>query len=251
MTPAPSLHVRRRDGARGRRPLVVLLHGSMDRGAGMAKAMALLGDLDVVRYDRRGYGGSEGLGEVCGVDGHVDDLLTVVDGRRSVVVGHSFGGIVGLTAAARCPDVVVAVAAFEAPMPWSAWWPSGTPGGTAAAAGDGAAAAEAFLRRMLGDARWEAMPGREKRLREGAALVAELASVRSGPPPYDVASLSIPVVAGRGTESPPHLRRAAEELAAAAPLGELVVIPGADHGAHLTHPGEFAAFARRAVDRAG
>jgi pimeloyl-ACP methyl ester carboxylesterase len=60
----------------------------------------------------------------------------------------------------------------------------------------------------------------------------------------------VPVVAGRGTRSGPHLQRAAEELAAAVPDGELVVIEGADHGAHLTHPAEFAAFARRAVDKA-
>lgn len=243
----PVLDVRRRDGAGGTGPLVVLLHGSMDRGAGMARTMAQLRDLDVVRYDRRGYGASEGLGDVVGIDGHVDDLLAVVDGRPSVVVGHSYGGIVGLTAASRRPSVVVAVAAFEAPMPWAPWWPSSSPGQTAARAGDGAAAAEAFLRRMLGDERWESMPGRDKRLREGEALMAELLSVSGeAPPPYDVSTLPVPVVAGRGTGSGPHLQRAAEELAASA-AGSLVVIEGADHGAHLSHPVEFAAFARRAV----
>ena len=243
--------MRRRDGRAGGGPQVVFVHGSMDRGAGMARTMSALPDLDVVRYDRRGYGGSEGVAEVCGIEGHVDDLLSVLDGRPSVVVGHSFGGIVGLTAATREPSVVLAVASFEAPMPWVPWWPGSTPGGAAAAAGgDGAAAAEGFLRRMLGDERWESLPGREKRLREGAALIAEITSVRSGDGPYDPDTVPVPVVSGRGTCSAAHLQRAAGELADRAPNAELVVIDGADHGAHLSHPVEFAAFARRAVDAA-
>lgn len=112
--------------------------------------------------------------QACGVDGHVDDLVSVLDGRPSVVVGHRFGGIVGLVAARREASVVRAVAAFEAPMPWAPWWPGSTPGGPAAA--------EAFLRRMIGDERWDALPGREKRLREGAALIAEITSVRTTAP---------------------------------------------------------------------
>lgn len=60
----------------------------------------------------------------------------------------------------------------------------------------------------------------------------------------------MPVVAGRGARSAAQLQRAADELAAAAPDGELVLLDGADHGAHLTHPAELAAFARPAVDGA-
>jgi pimeloyl-ACP methyl ester carboxylesterase len=45
--------------------------------------------------------------------------------------------------------------------------------------------------------------------------------------------------------------RATDELARTAPRGELRVVEGADHGAHLTHPNEFADLIRRALERAG
>jgi pimeloyl-ACP methyl ester carboxylesterase len=40
------------DGA----PLVVLVHGSMDRNSAFARCAGLLRDLHTIRYDRRGYG---------------------------------------------------------------------------------------------------------------------------------------------------------------------------------------------------
>lgn len=247
--PSIGQSVSRRAGTGDGGPLVVLLHGSMDRGASMARVAAELADLDSVRYDRRGYGRSVEAG-ACGIDGHVEDLCHVVGERPSVLVGHSYGGVVALAAAARRPDLVLAVAAYEAPMPWCDWWPSTTAGGAAARSEDGRAAAEGFLRRMLGDERYERLPEstRAKRGREGDALVTELRSVRSGGAPYDPRALVVPVVAARGTRSGAHLRRAAEVLAAEVPGGELVVLEGADHGAHLSQPAAFATLVvRRAV----
>ena len=244
------LDLRAHDG-RGADPLVILVHGSMDRGAAFARVMAELSDLDVCRYDRRGYGGSVHEGEGVGLEGHVADLLDLAGGRRCVVVGHSFGGVVALVAAARHPGTVTAVAAYEAPMPWRAWWPTDSAGTRAARRADEGAsapvAAEGFLRQVLGDERFLSLPGREQRLAEGVALVAELRSLQHGPAPYDARTLPVPVVAGTGTRSDGHMRRAATVLAEEAPHGELFVLEGADHGAHLRQPAAFAAFARRAV----
>lgn len=218
----------------------------------MARVAGKLRDLHVVRYDRRGYGRSRAAGVSREVAGHVADLLSVVAGRRVagqpvVVVGHSYGGVVALTAAAQDPELVSAVGTFEAPMPWLPWWPAGP-----SAAGDGPVdpgdAAEAFLRRMLGDDRWEAMPssGRRDRRDEGPALVADMASLRSGGPPFDLGSLHVPVVAGYGSRSGDHQRRAAALLAERTG-GEVVPVGGAQHGAHLSHPVAFAELVRRAV----
>jgi pimeloyl-ACP methyl ester carboxylesterase len=236
---------------------VVLLHGSMDRAASWARVAGELRDHHVARYDRRGYGRSPEGGPPGGLAAHVDDLLTVVDGRPSVAVGHSYGGVVALVAAERRPDLVRGVVAFEAPMPWREWWPRTTPGGVAvshdAAGSDAGDAAEAFLRRMLGDERWEALPAptRRQRRAEGVALVAELSSLRGGPPPYVPERIEVPVVVGRGTRSPPHLREAADVLAAEVRRGELHVVAGASHGAHRSHPAELAALVRRALVLAG
>ena len=70
-------------------PIVVFVHGSMDRSSGFARVTRHLHDVPTLRYDRRGYGRSLaalGEGPGIGVDGHVDDLLAVLDGRPAVVV---------------------------------------------------------------------------------------------------------------------------------------------------------------------
>jgi pimeloyl-ACP methyl ester carboxylesterase len=236
------------DGA----PLVVLVHGSMDRSAAFARTRRHLRDLHVVVYDRRGYGRSAGLG-APDIEGHADDLLAVIGGRPCVVVGHSIGGLFALIAAERAGSSVRAVGAFETPMPWVDWWPANSAGGVAtigAGAGDPAAVAERFMRRMIGDERWEDLPDATKDARraEGPALLAELVSMRSGQPAYDIAAVDVPVVAGRGSESRPHHVRTAETLATLAHQpGGAFVIKGAGHGAHVSHSEEFAAFVRLAV----
>jgi len=235
-------------------PRVVLVHGSLDRSTAFLRTARLLDDLTVVRYDRRGYGKSLAAGVCATFAEQVDDLATVVDGQPSVLVGHSLGGVVALALAERHPDLVPAVVAYESPMAWQPWWPQGTAGSVAVAEeGDEAEAAERFMRRMIGDDRWESLPEptREQRRAEGPALVSELRSIRPpAPAPYDPAQLTMPVIAAHGTESRPHHRETARVLAAAAPKGELVVVEGAGHGVHLSHPGSVADLVRRALARA-
>ncbi|QGG95338.1 alpha/beta fold hydrolase [Actinomarinicola tropica] len=253
-----AIHEHDADGSRPMLPPVVLVHGTMDRATSLAKVARRLPELRVVRYDRRGYGDSrlDPQGHPwpvpASVDEHVADLLDVLDGTPSVVVGHSMGGTIALAAAARHPDAVLAVGAFESPRPWVPWWPAASPGSRAVEDGevDAATAAERFMRRMIGDARWERLPARSRATRraEGPALVADMTTIRS--PAYDDAAIRCPVVAGAGSGSGDHHARASEELVDQVRHGELVVVEGARHGAHLTHPDEFASFVRRAVDLA-
>jgi pimeloyl-ACP methyl ester carboxylesterase len=113
------------------------------------------------------------------------------------------------------------------------------------------AAVERFMRRMIGDARWEGLPetSRQARRAEGPALVAELRSAHAAPA-YDPASISVPVVPGRGTKSREHHGWSCDELANALGVDFIYVIDGADHGAHVSHPAEFASFTRAVVERA-
>lgn len=234
---------------------IVLVHGAMDRSASFVKATRRLPDLDVVRYDRRGYGRSTGSAPTSSMDEQATDLLTVLDGEPAILIGHSIGGVVALAAATKEPSLVLGVGAFEAPMPWADWWPARSAGGNAVrdAAVDGAAAAaEAFMRRMVGDERWERLPPstRAARRAEGPALLADLHSARAGGAPYDLDRLAgIPVRAGHGTESDAHHQEAARRLAARTGT-EPVVIAGSGHGAHYSHPAEFAAFIQLVVDAA-
>ena len=232
-------------------PTVVLVHGSLDRSSAFARVQRHLEDLRVVRYDRRGYGRSLHLGPSATFSTQVDDLTGVVGDEPSVVVGHSLGGVIALALAQRRPDLVRAVVAYESPMSWTPWWPSATAGSAAInGAVDPHDAAERFMRRMVGDERWERLPPRtrEQRRAEGPALVAELASLRDAAhPPYVPEDVTVPVVAAHGSASSAHHRRTAEVLAERAPNAVLEVVDGAGHGVHLSHPAALAALARRAV----
>lgn len=258
MTSAAPVHVDGlavyRRGAHDGAPGVLFVHGSMDRAAGFLRAARRLRAERLTLYDRRGYGRSVDAGTAGTIDELVADLLEVLDaGGASVVVGHSLGAVVALAAAARAPDRIRAVGAFEPPLAWRPWWPAHSAGGRArevAGAGPGAAA-EQFLRRILGDEAWEALPDATKarRRREGPALLADLAAVRAGPP-FDPASLTCPVVVGYGTATEARHRRACEELAGELHDVEVVAVEGAPHGAPSTHPDAFASFVRRAAARA-
>ncbi len=215
--------------------------------------MTRLPEATVISFDRRGYASSVETRPSDVFDDQVGDLVEVLAGRSAVAVGHSFGGDVVLATCQRHPGLIQAAMVYEPPQPWLNTRPAASAGSLALAhAGeDPAEAAEIFTRRMIGDARWERLPEtvRQKRRAEGAALVADLTSLRTAPPPFDPSAISAPVVCGYGTHSKDHHRHDTRTLASQLSTGELHAIPGCGHGAHLSHPNEFAALIRNAIDR--
>lgn len=238
-------------------PTVVLVHGAMDRAASFGRTMRRLGDVDVIAYDRRGYAGSPVRGEGRIAD-HAEDLATVIDwaGRGPVtVVGHSLGGTVAVALASGRPDLVRSLMAFESPFPLLDD-SFDEVGGGAVAIGlrDGAAAgAEHFYRLMVGDQVWSRLRDRDRAARraEGEALMSELIDLRDRSRAVDPRGIGVPVLVGSGGLSGARLRASAEQLHAALPGSGRLVIDTAGHGAHLTHPDEFARCCRVAADPAG
>jgi pimeloyl-ACP methyl ester carboxylesterase len=233
--------------------VVVCVHGAADRGAAFARVGRSLPGVDLVRFDRRGYGRSQPLEAGAGsLDAQVADVVGVVDwalGQHGgsvpvVVCGHSHGGLLAL-GAALADHRVSGVVAWEPPMPWAPWWSSGRQAAGAAARtvtsaeGDDPAGdtMESFLRRMIGDERWEALPlsVRATRRAEGPALLADLAAARAAGT-LPLGDVGVPVVLGLGGATAERHRRAIAELATVFGEVEVVEVPGADHGAHLTHP---------------
>ncbi len=256
------LHILERAGAAPGAPAVVLVHGSLDRGESFRRVMRRLPELTVVAYDRRGYQGSRAAG-VVDLGGHVADLLEILAEVRShgaspvVAVGHSVGGDVVLGAALADRGACDAVGAFEPPMPWLGFrrpQPAGSTGlgGRAPMTGDPGEEAERFFRRMVNPSAWERLSdaGRAGRRADGPALVADFASLR-GDPPFDVLDLSVPALFGvGGTASAAHHRDAVAWLGANVPGAAVYEIAGAQHGAHLSHPDNFAGFIRAVLVRA-
>jgi len=224
-------------------PVVVLVHGSMDRSAGVLRLARRLDDrYRVIRYDRRGYGRSAGVGAPFDVATHVDDLIGVLQAHApgrpvALVFGHSYGGNVALALADRRAELVEAVAVYETPLSWLDWWPGNSAGGSALAMADAGDAAEAFMRRLVGDQVWERLPEgkRAERRAEGPAMVGELTDLRCGPP-WNPDRIAAPVLALHGETARPHHRRAMTQLADLMPGGRVVEIPAAGHAGPHTDP---------------
>lgn len=222
-------------------PTVVLIHGSLDRSAGMARlARALSADARIIRYDRRGYGRSWPHRGPFTVDDQVGDLLGIVGDRPVILVGHSYGGHVALAACAALGDQVHGVSTYETPVSWMPWWPTDTAGSLGVSAGPDQAA-ERFMVRLVGESTWNALPARTKeaRRREGVALVGELGSLREGRP-WDPGTIRCPVLCGAGSRAREHHHRGTRYLVSELPDARYVRVDDAGHGAPHTHPLEFA-----------
>lgn len=261
--PAPLSHLhadglavvrRRPEDVDPERPAVVLVHGAMDRAASFGRTMRRLGDLDVSAYDRRGYAGSVDAGVASSIAEHAQDLARVIDllgVPRVVVVGHSLGGTVAAQLSASGDERLVALAAFESPFPVLDDSFAEVGGGAVQVAEqDGPeAGAEHFYRLMVGDGTWARLRDRDRQARraEGPALVAELVDLRRRDRALDPAVVTTPTLVGRGGVSSARMRGGAAALERRLPSARLADIDAAGHGAHLTHPDEFARYVRAAV----
>lgn len=236
-------------------PHVVLVHGSLDRSAGMLKLSRRLdGAYHVTRYDRRGYGRSTAAGPFT-VDQHVADLVEVIaatgeHGSPRIAVGHSFGGNVALALAARRPDLTAGVVVYESPLPWLDWWPNDGVGGRALALASTGDAAELFMRSLLGDERWERLPPatRAARRAEGEAMVAELRDARRAAP-WSPEEIGVPVVAIHGEHGMASHARAMHLLGEWLADVEVHTVPEAGHAGPATHAGAVAALVAGLVER--
>jgi 3-oxoadipate enol-lactonase len=227
--------------------------------------MARAGDVTVHALDRRGSGtGRLAPAEpVAGLDlaVHTQDVVAYLDARgieRAAVVGISFGGVLGMELAARHPERVMAVVAYEPPYAPLADDAARAAFGTLAEAtaeahrmGGPAAAAETFLRAVAGDAAWERLSERSRAFlaREGDGAAADVAL--TGARPEGLASITAPVTILTGGASEPFYAPIADALALRIPGARRDTLSGLGHPAPITQPAPVAAAIRAALGVAG
>jgi pimeloyl-ACP methyl ester carboxylesterase len=98
----------------GRGDPVVFVHGSFGWGEETWREQQPLADhYRLLLVDRRGFGESPAEGRVD-FDRDADDVAALLDGGAHLV-GHSYGGVVPLLAAARRPEAVRSLVLIEPP----------------------------------------------------------------------------------------------------------------------------------------
>ena len=237
----------------GAGPPLVLLHGTLSSGAQLRRlATRLATDFTVVAVDRRGSGDTALQSPGAPVAGpidvavHIADVAAVVAAERlgpAVFVGHSYGGCLALEIAARRPELVAAVWAYEPP-----YAPVGgvearavlatVSRDTAAAArrAGPAAAAEAFLAGVAGAEMLQRLaPSALARVRAaGTGAIADAALL--GLEPDGLVRIVASVEIALGGASDPIYVELADALAARIADATLATLPGCRHDAPMTDP---------------
>lgn len=222
---------------RGSGPPALLIHGAAaDRATWTLQLHSLDDRFSLIAYDRR-------VGQGITTEDHADDAAELLAGERepALVVASSYGGVIALELACRAPDRVAALVLCEPPLPPGEHVPSAPAGYGCAydrltATAGGERAAEMFLRSVLGDAAFAAIPGRYRR-----DLCATWRQIRSdmfslGSYRVDHARLAgvrHPVLLLAGDRSPPFLAGCLDALAAVLPRARRAVIPRAGHSMHI------------------
>jgi pimeloyl-ACP methyl ester carboxylesterase len=209
-----------------------LVHGAVERGSGFSSVVALLDDLDVITYDRRGHGerwreGTASIGE------DIVELLELIGDRSVTAVGHSLGGLVVMGAAIRRPALFDSIGLYETAIPWADWWSDSDRTFMLAETDKNLAAAS---EEPTGDG--------ERRAVAWQCCRRQVVDAFDGP--FSWQDLSVPIVTGCGDESQGSSARDAF-LVADFFGGTMVQLPEANHRGHRGNPTRFAKFVRACV----
>ena len=232
-------------------PSVILVHGAAaDHTTFRVVGPMLAERFRIHELDRRGRGAS-GDGARYAIEREFEDVAAVADEIQAAtnsavdVVGHSYGGRVALGASLLTSAIRRVVSYEGAPSaPGRAYHDAPTERALAAliASGDHDGALSLFMSAIVGMsagelAAYRADPVWRTRAQAAPTLLREIQAERSAAASIDVlADVRVPVLQVLGGASIEAFASATSALDERLENGRVVVIPGARHAAHHTHP---------------
>ncbi|HEX5828259.1 MAG TPA: alpha/beta hydrolase [Candidatus Limnocylindrales bacterium] len=246
-------------GAAARLPLL-LVHGTTaDHRTWRVVGPELARRWPVHAMDRRGRGDSGDVRDAYSIERELEDVAAVAEALAAGarvdavdVVGHSLGGRIALGASLRTTAIRRVVAYESAPTT-----PARPPGSRDVlldalradlARGDNEALLERFMREAVGMpepdlAAFRADPVWPRRAAAAPTIVRELEAAETAPAISleALARVTVPVLQLAGSAGPAVFRDGAAALDARLAAGRLVIIEGARHAAHHSHPAAFVA----------
>lgn len=219
----------------GTGPRILLIHGSAADHTtwGIQLASGLKERFTLIAYDRR---------VAPSVEVYADDALGVLadDPAKALVVGSSFGAVIALDLIRRHPDAIAGAVLIEPPMAANDDAPTESLAFLDAfdaklAAEGGPAAAELFLRTVLGDLAYERMPNRfkERAKAMSAEIRADSRALIGYRPRYaELGEVAVPVQLLGGDRSAAYFRPTLDALLAALGDARLEIFAGAGHMLH-------------------
>jgi pimeloyl-ACP methyl ester carboxylesterase len=237
-----------RESGKGR-PIVVV-HGGMGAAEHWDPVNVLLApSWCVLGLERRLYGRSGPPQSAHSMAREAEDITAVLDtiGEPAIVVGHSSGAVATLEAALLHPANLAGLVLYEPPVH------AGTPLGgehqaraeAALAAGDADTALYIFFHDIVGFDDALIDPMRSPKWRAGweymqtvlPAQMEDNRAIRALPFGVDrYATIDVPALLLRGTDSPQHLQDRLAALADVLPDKRIVDLPGEGHNANMSSP---------------
>lgn len=235
---------------------VLLIHGALvaDSFLPLAREAVLADRYRLIRYRRRGHGGSDAVSGPSSIEQQAEDavaLLTSLGVERAHVIGHSGGGTIAIELALQAPGVVRSLVVLEpAIMPPDAFASlvdAAAPVFAALESGDLAKAVDLWMIAVRAPG-WRsamnAVPGAMEQAEKDARTFfeAELPAFRDFV--FDAARasrLTQPVLYMKGSESGPVFDMGKAHFQALVPHTEVVVVPGVDHLMQMAAPNAVAA----------
>ncbi len=234
---------------------MLLVHGSATDSSTWSIQLAspLREHFALWAYDRRGSGASPPLTEPPSIERHAADAAelarqALADGgdrdSKVWIVGSSFGAVVALELMRHHPELLHGAVLIEPPLAASdGQHPAGASfveqlDGVATRFGD-EAAAEKFLRTVLGDASFERIPRsfRARSLGQWPQIRADSQALADYAPRYaELTGVTVPALLLGGERSAAYFRPTLDALARTLPAARMELVKGAGHMLHAEAP---------------